>query len=415
MSELRISTSLFNQRGLNGVLEQQVKLLDLQTKIASGKRISSPSDDPAGAVQAIRLSQAKAVTEQYIRNSDSAGNRLQLEEGAIKSVQDTLVRVRELAVQAGNTILSDQDRKSIAIEVREHLNSLVGLANTQDANMDYLFAGNTLNTVPFTRLSSGNVVYNGDQGQRAIQISSGQKVNDSDPGTVFMDVENGNGVFSVAPNAANTGTGVIDPGQVFDAPAFVADSYTINFVTNGSGNLAYNVIGATSGQLVPPLPQNAVTDAPDFVDGAAIRFNGIETSIEGAPLPGDSFDVAPSKRQDMFTTVGKLADALETDVLGPEQRARLRNELSSTLQNMDRALEKTDIVRGSIGARLKLIEDRRLSNEAYVLDVTTILSEVEDLDMVSAAAELQQRVVSLEAAQAAFIRIQGLSLFNFLG
>ncbi len=414
MSNMRISSSLFNQRGLNGILEQQSRLIDIQTKIASGKRITSPSDDPSGAVQIIRLNQTQSITEQYIRNSDTAIDRLQLEETAIKSVQDSLVRVKELAVQAGNTVLSDQDRRAIASEVRQQLLSIVGLANTQDSNLDYLFSGNAVSTIPFTQLAGGQVVYNGDQGQRAIQISSGQQVNDSDPGTVFMDIVNGNGEFTVVPDNANTGTGVIDPGQVFDSSAYVSDSYTINFVINGNGNLAYNIIGAGSGQVVPALPLNAVTDAPDFAEGAAIRFNGIETKIEGTPAVGDSFDVDPSGRQDLFSTLSNLVTALERNTLGPENRALLRNDLSTAMENIDRAQDKMIEVRSSIGARLKLVEERTLANESFLVDVSTILSDVEDLDIVSAATELQQRLTSLQAAQSAFVRIQGLSLFNFI-
>ncbi len=413
---MRISTAYFQQRGLSGILDQQSKLLDIQTKIATGKRISSPSDDPSGSVQIIRLSEAKSVTEQYIRNSATAEGRLQLEEGAIKGIEDALVRVRELAIQAGNAVLSDADRATIAIEIRQHLESVLGLANTQDANMEYLFAGSQTGTRPFTQLADGSVVYNGDQGQRAIQISAGQQVNDSDSGVaVFMDIFNGNGTFTVQDSPTNTGAAAIDPGQVFDASAYVADDYTITFVTNASGNLGYNVVGASSGQLIPPLPQDPILNAPDYVDGAAIRFNGIETKIEANPAVGDTFDINPSIKQDLFHTVADLATALETNTQGSSSLSKVYNDISSFLVNVDRGMEKMTEVRSRIGATLRLIEDRTLTNESFVLDVSSTLSDVQDLDLVSAASELQLRLNSLEAAQAAFVRIQGLTLFNYIG
>lgn len=412
---MRISTSLFNQRGLASILDQQSGLLDIQTKIATGKRISSPSDDPSGSVQIIKLSEAKSITEQYIRNSNSAISRLQLEESTIKSVEDTLIRVRELSIQSGNGILSNQDRKAIAIELRQHLQGLVGLANSQDANQDYLFAGNQVNQRPFSLVAGGNVVYNGDQGQRAIQISAGQQINDGDTGlAVFMDIGNGNGKFSVQDSPANTGAGIIDPGQVFDINAYVADDYTISFVTNASGNIGYNVVGAVSGQLIPPLPQDPVMNAPDYVEGTAIRFNGVETKIEANPAIGDTFTVTPSVKQDLFTTIGDLAAALETVVFAPDQRANVQNKVSASVVNLDRAMDKMSEIRSNIGARLKLVEDRTLTNESFLFDITKTLSDVQDLDLISAASELQQRLAALEASQAAFVRIQGLSLFNFI-
>ncbi len=412
---MRISTSLFQQRGLNGILDQQAGLVDIQSKIASGRRISSPSDDPSGSVQIIRLSQAKSVTEQYIRNSDSALNRLQLEENTVKGVEDTLVRVRELAIQSANSILSNQDRKAIAAELRQQLQGLLGLANTQDASQEYLFAGNQVSTRPFTQLAASNIVYNGDQGQRAIQISSGQQINDSDTGlAVFMDIVNGNGSFFVEDSPANSGAGIIDPGQVFDASAYVADDYTISFVTNASGNLGYNVVGAAGGQLIPPLPQDPILNAPDYEDGAAIRFNGLETKIEGNPASGDLFNIRPSVKQDLFSTIADLATALETVVQDPSQRTKMQNKISASIVDLDRAMNKMSEIRSNIGARLNLIEDRTATNESFLLDITATLSDVQDLDIISAASELQQRLSSLEASQAAFVRIQGLTLFNFI-
>lgn len=412
---MRISTSMFHQRGVNGILDQQASLLEIQSRIASGKRIVSPADDPTGSVQIIRLTQAKSLTEQYLRNSSAAEGRLQLEENAVQGVEDSLQRVRELAIQSANSILSNQDRKAIALELRQHLQGLIGLANTRDANQEYLFAGNQVTQQPFSQLASGSVVYNGDQGQRAIQISSAQQLRDGDTGhALFMDISNGNGRFSVQAAPANSGSGIIDPGTVFDAAAYVADTYTISLVTNAAGNLAYSVSGASSGQLIPPLPQDPVLNAPDYVAGAAIRFNGVETRLEGAPIDGDVFTVTPSVKQDLFTTLADLASALETNVFTSTQRAAVQNRVNAAVVNIDRAFDNLVGIRTGIGARLKMIEDRNLGNESFLLEINTTLSEIQDLDIVSAATELQRRVVSLEAAQSAFIRIQGLSLFNFI-
>ena len=66
---MRISTQYLNQRGVNSIVEQQVRLARIQEQIASGKRIVHPSDDPSGATQVIRLTQTIKVTGQYQRNA----------------------------------------------------------------------------------------------------------------------------------------------------------------------------------------------------------------------------------------------------------------------------------------------------------------------------------------------------------
>lgn len=411
---MRISTALINQRALNGILNQQVGLSDLQLKIATGKRINVPSDDPIGAAQIVRLTETIRTNEQFIRNADRAKSRLVLEESVLASVEIALQRMRELALQASNSPLSNLDRQAIAIEVRQRLDELLSLANSRDANQKFLFAGSQVNTQPVTQ-TSGGFVYNGDQGQRSIQISSNLQVKDGDSGSVvFFDNITGNGTFNVQDNLANTGSGIIDPGTVFDRSALVRETYTISFVTNSSANLAFNVVGSVSGQLIPPLPADPVLNAPDFVAGNAMRFNGIETKIDAAPVAGDSFTVQPSVKQDLFTSVANLASALETRTFTASQRAQVQNQINRSIMDLDRAFDNIIETRSRVGSRLSIIDEKTASNESFILEITSTLSEVQDLDLISAASEMSVRVGTLEAAQASFVRIQGLSLFNFL-
>tara|TARA_R110000782_G_scaffold248213_5_gene335133 strand:+ start:1077 stop:2315 length:1239 start_codon:yes stop_codon:yes gene_type:complete len=411
---MRVSTAYFTQRGLTSILDQQARLADMQEQISSGQRISKPSDDPTGAAQILRLEQALSVTSQYQRNADNALNRLTLQESTLDSVQDSLIRIREIAIQGANPTINNSDRQSLAQEVRERLNELVSLANTKDANQEYLFSGYKVTTKPISQAADGTFQYDGDQGQRALQISSGRQIKDSDSGSdVFINIKNGNGTFQTSANIANTGTGVFNVGQVVDLSSYVAETYTISLVTNGSGNLAYNVVGSTSGQLIPSLPQNLVTDAPDYSDGGSIQFNGIQTGITGAPVVGDSFTITPSTTQDMFSSVQKLVTALETTINNPAGHSDFLNMFNSTLSEMDLAFENITRVRTSVGARLKTIDDQININEDFKIEMTTTLSKVRDLDIAGAAVELQSRLIALEAAQTTYTRIQGLSLFDY--
>ncbi len=412
---MRISTALLNLRGVNGILDQQAGLSKLQLKIASGRRILTPSDDPTGAAQVVRLTQAQTLTEQYQRNGVQAINRLTLEESVLASVENSLLRIRELTLQANNSTLTNTDRFAIAQEIKERTNELLGLANTRDSNGEYLFSGYQVTSKPFTQQANGTFVYNSDQGQRLLQISPERQVADSDSGLkVFMDITSGNGTFRVQDNAANTGNGIIDPGFVSDNTAYVADTYTITFVTNASGNLGYNVAGATSGQIIPPLPQNPVTNAPDFTSEAAITFNGIDTSITGTPAVGDSFTVSPSPKQDIFSIARNLATALETNANNDADVAKILNVTTRSILDIDQAFNHMTEFRAVVGARLNTIDDQRQVNESFLIEIQSTLSEIQDLDFTQAITELQLRTTALEAAQLTFIRIQGLSLFDFL-
>lgn len=403
---MRVSTAYFTQRGLNSMMEQQNRLAQIQEQISSGKRLGSPSDDPTGAAQILRLEQALSVTDQYQRNAENAQNRLTLGESTLNSVQNSLIRIRELAIQGTNSTIGNTDRKALAQEVREQLNQLVSLANTKDANQEYLFSGYKVTTKPFSQAADGTFVYSGDQGQRALKISSGRNINDSDSGNdVFVNIKNGNGTFQTSANVLNNGTGVFDVGQVVDPTTYVADTYTIT-IGGTPDNLTYGVTGVASGVVVAA--------GTAFSSGGSIQFNGIQTGITGTPAVGDTFTISPSSTQDMFSSVQKLVTALDTSISSPAGQADILNMVNPALSEIDLAFENITQIRTSIGARLNTIDDQKNNNEAFKLDMTTTLSKVKDLDIAQAAVELQSRLVALQAAQTAYTRIQGLSLFDHI-
>ncbi len=403
---MRVSTAYFTQRGLTSILEQQARLADIQEQVSSGKRILKPSDDPSGSAQILRLEQALSVTNQYQRNAGNALNRLTLEESTLDSVQDSLIRIREIAIQGANPIIGNTERLALAQEVRERLNELVSLGNTKDANQEYLFSGYKVTTKPFTEAADGTFVYSGDQGQRSLQISSGRQMMDSNSGNdVFVNVKNGNGTFQTNANVLNGGTGVFDVGQVVDPTAYVTDTYTIT-IGGTPGNLTYGVTGVASGVVIAA--------GTAFSDGGSIQFNGIQTGITGAPVAGDTFTISPSTTQDMFTSVQNLVTALETTTSSPAGQSDILNLLNPSLSEIDLAFDNITRIRTSVGARLKTIDDQINVNEGFKIEMASTLSKVRDLDIAEAAVELQSRLIALEAAQTTYTRIQGLSLFDHI-
>src|SRR3990172_2686413 len=118
---MRISTAQMAQSGLKAILEQQSKLAKTQLQVASGKRIVTPADDPAGAAKILDLNQAAGVTDQFQNNIGAARQRLQLEEGTLTSAGDLLHRVREIALQGNNDTQNKETRTDLAHEVRERL------------------------------------------------------------------------------------------------------------------------------------------------------------------------------------------------------------------------------------------------------------------------------------------------------
>ena len=396
---MRVSTYGSFLDSLHAMQRLQEALATRQRQISSGRRILQPSDDPIGSARSIELGEALSRLEQFERNGTIAGNRLSQEEAALTSVNNVLQRVRELSLQANNATQSNETRNLIALEMREQLNNLVQIANQKDGGGSYLFAGNQEQAQPVSRMGS-TFSYNGDQGQRLIQIGEGRAVADGDSGaSIFFQVRTGNGVFTVVPGAANSGTGVIGPSSVTNPTLYDQDQYTVSFLDPAN----YEVRDSGGG----------LVSSGNFSPGDNIAFRGIELSINGQPAAGDQFIVPPSGFQNIFATIDNLATAIAQPVYDDGSRVELNNKINAGLMNLDQALGNVLDVRTQVGSRLAAIETQLDSNGAMALTLQSTLAQIQDLDYAEAISRLSAEAATLEAAQQSFIRTQQLSLFNF--
>lgn len=393
---MRVSTNTLRQVFLNALEIAQRQLLDTQNQVSTGLRVIEPSDDPIDSVRIRELEASLSRLDQYQANGVIARNRLSLEEEAMVGIVDNLQRVRELAVQGNNATQSTESRRAIAAELRERTDALMSLANRADSSGRYLFAGFAENTQPFTR-SAGSVTYNGDQGQRSLQVSDGRFVAVNDPGSeIFQRIPNGNGTFALTAAQTNTGSGVLGAGTVTDPAAYVPDTYTITFLTATD----YEVRDGGGGLVV----------AGTYADGDAIGFLGTEIQLNGQPAAGDVFTSAPSTSQDVFATVQNLIVALESGA----NDALVQSGVGQAIQDVDQALGRVIEVRADIGSRLQALDGEADLNEGFTVQLTETLSELRDLDYAEAISQLSQQLVGLEAAQQTYVRVQGLSLFRYL-
>ena len=397
---MRISTSQIFQKGTNGILDQQAKVSKTQLQLGSGKQVLTPSDNPTASVNILHLQHNIDLKNTYQTNIGYAVASLSTEESALSSSTDLLQRVRELAVQANSGILTNTDLQSISSELQQDLNGLLGLANSQDGNGNYLFAGNRTTTKPFSQSSSG-FSYAGDQGQRTIQIGEDRQVAIADSGyTAFQKIKNGNGSFVTSYGGANTGSGAIDVGQLTNPSAWVPDTYTLTFLTPTS----YEVRDSSANLITSGTYQS---DTP-------ISFNGAQVTVSGAPASGDTFTVAPSSNQDVFTTIQNLLTAMNGSVGGPASRAKFRSDVGQFLASIDNAMNNMADVRAAVGGRLNSIDNQKAANGDFIAASQTALSSLQDLDYTEAASRLSQQLLVLQAAQQSFVKVQNLSLFNYI-
>ena len=303
---MRISTAQIYTQGVKAFGVQQTKLSDLQVQISTGTRINKPSDDPAASARILELEQVISLNNQFQTNINLAENRLNLEESTMASVDNIMLRIRELALQGNNASQDNVSRNAIATEVEELGRELLSLSNTIDSNGDYLFAGHQSKTQPFTLTDTGSIAhvqFNGDEGERFINISQSRQINVDTPGReLFMQVES-NTALNERADPANAGTSVLAPAHVYDQANYVPGDYQIVFDT----------VSAVPDTIYSVVDSLGVTVASGtYVDSTDIDFMGIRTSVAGVPANGDTYTVSQGQYQDVFEIVSNLVETLKT-------------------------------------------------------------------------------------------------------
>ncbi len=300
-----VSTSAFYDRSNLDMAALRARANNLQAAISSGQRLGAGSDDPVAAARIRSLTRLDSFSEVDTAVAGRASADLMLADQTLSHFTGSLIRVKELAVQAANGILTAGQRAGIATELGQIGSELVRLANTRDSAGHALFGGNTAGAA-YTLDASGNSVYAGTASASDLPLGDGQTV------------------------------------------------------TRG-------------------------LTGPEF-----LNFTG------------------PSGATNLFALVKSLSDALAGAVPDPAQAAR------DALGTLDTALETITNQQTVIGARLNWID---LNIERQV-QMSQQRSEEEaavgGTDLSLTVSQLQQTMTVLEASQASFARLAGLSLFTLL-
>ncbi len=412
---MRISSMQQFQQGVLGITNNQEIVNRSQQQISSGRRILTPADDPIASTRILQLQQDIALREQYAGNLISAENHLNHEEVTLEGVIDNLQKIRELTINAGNGSTTKDDRGFIAAEIEERLKSMVDLLNTRDASNVYIFAGFKGEVVPFVERAGGGYSFEGDQGQRSLQVSANATVavNDSGEG-LFVDVPSVNNTFFTRDNANNEGTGVINVGYINDQSAFdevYPEDYYIEF--NSDSAISPRRENYTVRRTSDDRAVDGLSNIP-YSAGNDITFSGVSVKVSGQPEPGDTFLVNSSEKQSLTDTVQMLIEGLNNFDDGVAGSAQLDELLSNTLTNIDSTVTSISTTRSEIGARLNSVESIDNFQQDLELVSQNALSTLQDLDFAEAVSRLSLESFLLEASQQSYSKISSLSLFNYI-
>jgi flagellar hook-associated protein 3 FlgL len=252
-----------SQSTLNTALEE----------VATGKRVTKPSDDPESSSEMVQNTIETANVDQYTKNVSGELSMVQTADSALSSVVSSLTQAVSLGTQAANGTQNSTDLSSIATEVQGILTSVVGQANTSYSGV-YLFGGTETSTVPYTEDSSApsGYTYNGNDNTNSVVIGDNTSIQINLPGSQLF---------------SNSSTNVLD-----------SLSSLITAVQNGDSS---DIESATTD----------VTNALNYVDQQRVFYSNAESQLDSQQTYLSTETVNLTSQEDSLVAVDESQAATQ--------------------------------------------------------------------------------------------------------
>jgi flagellar hook-associated protein 3 FlgL len=279
---MRVTQSGATTRYINDINNARQKIVELQTQVATEKRVSKPSDDPQAMSSIMRLKKMLASNEQYTKNTNNAVTMMETTSSTLDSFANILGDVKSLAVRASSRATGSDEMKTYVISINQYLDEALNLANTQ-YNGKYLFAGTNSLQQPFTLAadrSSVSTNANGITGSISLPIADGlSQVTNLDGQQALQGSTIFNLLISIrdslsggsAPSAANTQA--LDDAYSYITGQSSKAGMIVSQLTNNQTSLA-----TQNTQLMSMISDQEDTD----VATAITKEQSAETNLEAA-------------------------------------------------------------------------------------------------------------------------------------
>ena len=353
-----------------------VKMGKALEKLSSGLRINRAADDAAGLAISEKLRAQVRGMEQAGRNAQDGISMIQTAEGALGEDHSILQRMRELAVQAGNSTLSSDDRTAIGEEMLALKNEIDRIATSVKFNGQSLLTGSLETALDgTTEIAVGTAISN--------NVASAVDVSKADAGTTYT----------------FTYVGATNALTLTNATTSVAQ--TVTFGTAGAAGdkvLSFDQLGVT---VTLTGPAEAVAD--DL--GTALAAAGSNDIITAAGSGSATFQVGAEPGEtisvsfgDMRSTaIGTGAGNQISDKVADNQDVSTTAKASALLVIIDDAITDVSTQRGSLGAVQNRIEHTIAALGIVVENLSASESRIRDADIAFVSSQLVTQQILQQA------------------
>ncbi|WP_421187742.1 flagellar hook-associated protein FlgL [Aeromonas sanarellii] len=403
---MRITTNMIYDRNLATMSKVSERQNTAYNQLMTGDKFTRAGEDPSGMSQKMALTKEIDLFKQYSVNGSLLENSLGHEETVLTSLNSAMLSAQTLIQKANNSAMGEEERSAIASELEGLQKQMFDLMNSKNSQGEFIFGGNQSKTQPFIQDASGNYVFQGDTGQRNIQVSPTVKVPANDSGfDLFETVATRRTASAISTNIQ---VGIGDQGD-FESfyrnnydPALPSNQYTVNTQVGPPGT--YDIQNSL-GVVVqgPALPYTA---------GNAISFNGLELTLD---LPAGSapqtFVLDKPVNDNILNGMSDFISALRDPSL-PASDFQLA--VADATTHMNNARTQVDRGQGEVGSRLNSLEQVMSSNDGLSTLNQQARAKVSEADMYEVIATLSKEDAAMSASQLAFSKISKLTLFDYI-
>ena len=407
---MRISTNQIYNQNLRAILDNQSALSETQMQLATGKKLTKPSDDPVGAAKVIRITEELDKITQFKRNNDLLQNSLEQQDTVLTSIKTALNRARVLTVQSGSGVVGVAERQAIASEISQIRDEVFDLMNTQNASGEFIFAGYQSQEPAFSfnyGATGAQYTFQGDTGTNEVKISDSVAIQSTSSGQDIFENVFARKRFSLDSSSGMTANSI----DVTKQATFDQFHNTYYDPTNPTNNQFEMRVNGTNEIEVIQVGTGTIIDTLPFVSDAAFEYEGLELNLTGTPGQSITISLDPPVKRNAAETLNQFVRSLTDATISDSDFAQA---LSDTLVGIDNAANKIALESSSLGARMNVAEQINTANLDIEIANKTARSSIQDLDYAEATTRFSLQETAFNAALATFPKVTNLSLFQYI-
>ena len=157
---MRITNKMMTNNVLYNINSNKNSLSKLEQQYSTGKKIQRPSEDPIVAVRALKLrTNLTELNQYYEKNIPDALAWMDLTESSLSNVNEILTKIHTYCVNGSNDTLTEEDRNSLAVNLKQLKDQIYQEGNTNYAGR-YVFSGyKTDSSLVFSEATSDDYNY----------------------------------------------------------------------------------------------------------------------------------------------------------------------------------------------------------------------------------------------------------------